>query len=185
MSGIINSVESKSGVIGRKEMSVIRWRLYGDPGTNALDPLGATSDWIVSDGVSESPVEFACGVYGSPTLVTEASGIFSFTETGYYHIASHAAARQTAANSRWIKCNHLLSDNGTSGTYTVVTTGFANQLDNHWGQIALTSLVKVTDVSNDKFKLSVDRETANTVWLNEGTAGVNLTYVDFIKLGML
>ena len=181
MSGIINSAGSKSGVIGRKEMSVIRWRLNASPGTNNQATFGDTSDWIVSESL-----EFAVGYFGSPTLVTEASGIFSFTETGYYQIASHVNAEQTAGDARWVKCIHSLSNNGTAGTFSAVTEGFTNQLDNHKSHIDQSSLVKVTNLSNDKFKMEVTCENENiTHWMYTGTGGLNVTYIDFIKLGGL
>ena len=185
MSGIVNRIGAKSGIIKRKEPSVIRWRLNGDPGANAQDPLGSTADWIVSDGVSENPVEFATGYFGSPTLVTEASGIFSFTETGYYYISSLVATQQFAANTLWIRCYHKLSNNGSGGTYSFTSSSFSSQNDSEYSHIPVQSLVKVDDIANDHFKLVVDRATANPEWLYSATAGENLTYIDFIKLGGL
>ena len=186
MSGIINKIGSKSGTVKREEPSVIRWRLYEDPGSGGQDPLGSNNDWIVSGGaVTDVPVEFAVGYFGSSTLVTEASGIFSFTETGYYHIKSQVMHHQYSGDTLWVRCYHLLSNNGTGGTYNVSTTAYSSTNDNEYSHIPQSSLVKVTDVSNDKFKLAVATQAITTTWLYEGTDGLNVTYIDFIKLGGL
>ena len=106
------------------------------------------------------------GALGS-LLVTESSGIFSFSQTGYYLISSDICFyAATSTSSRYIEAYLYVSTNGGT-TYSVANSGISSLANvtgsNDFANINLQHILDVTNASNFKFKIEVGVEnTLNT-----------------------
>ena len=126
-----------------------------------------TSNWEVPDTENQ-------GNMGS--LVSESSGIFTFSETGYYLIIAQGSTTTNTAGNVTIEI-HITNDNAT---YTVV--GEARTYNSNSNDSTFThTIIDVTNVSNDKVKFVADVDQANGEL--RGSSTQNLTCVSFLKLG--
>ena len=126
-----------------------------------------TSNWEVPDTENQ-------GNMGS--LVSESSGIFTFSETGYYLVIAQGSTITNTAGNVTIEI-HITDDNST---YTVVgeaRTHSSNQNDSTFTH----TIIDVTNVSNDKVKFFADVDQSNCEL--RGSSTQNLTCVSFLKLG--
>ena len=130
-----------------------------------------TSNWAVPNTENQ-------GNLGS--LVSESSGIFSFSSTGFYFIKFEANySITTATNSFGIIEIYLTDDNSTytSSTYSI----FGGQSDYDLGFGGISTIIDVTNTTNDKVKFKFTDQTGNPR-LN-GSTTQNKTVVTFMKLG--
>jgi hypothetical protein len=126
-----------------------------------------TSNWEVPDTENQ-------GNMGS--LVSESSGIFTFSETGYYLVIAQGSTITNTAGNVTIEI-HITNDNAT---YTVV--GEARTYNSNQNDSTFThTIIDVTNVSNDKVKFVADVDQANGEL--RGSSTQNLTCVSFLKLG--
>ena len=126
-----------------------------------------TSNWEVPDTENQ-------GNMGS--LVSESSGIFTFSETGYYLVIAQGSTITNTAGNVTIEI-HITNDNAT---YTVV--GEARTQNSNSNDSTFThTIIDVTNVSNDKVKFVADVDQANGEL--RGSSTQNLTCVSFLKLG--
>ena len=126
-----------------------------------------TSNWEVPDTENQ-------GNMG--TLVSESSGIFTFSETGYYLIIAQGATITNTAGNVTIEV-HITNDNST---YTMVAD--ARTYNSNQNDTTMThTIVDVTNVSNDKVKFFADVDQSNCEL--RGSTTSNLTCVSFLKLG--
>ena len=126
-----------------------------------------TSNWEVPDTENQ-------GNMGS--LVSESSGIFTFSETGYYLVIAQGSTITNTAGNVTIEI-HITNDNAT---YTVV--GEARTYNSNSNDSTFThTIIDVTNVSNDKVKFVADVDQANGEL--RGSSTQNLTCVSFLKLG--
>ncbi len=110
------------------------------------------------------------------SLVSESSGIFTFSETGYYLIFAQGSTTTNTGGNVTIEI-HITDDNST---YTVVgeaRTNSSNQNDSTFTH----TIIDVTNVSNDKVKFFADVDQSNCEL--RGSSTQNLTCVSFLKLG--
>ena len=130
-----------------------------------------TANWEVPDTENQ-------GNMGS--LVSESSGIFTFSSTGYYFVrfdVDHALA--TATNSFGYIEIYLTNDNST---YTASSVGwFGGSSDYDLGFGGISTIIDVTNTTNDKVKFKFTEDTG-TARIN-GSSTVNKSYVTFMKLG--
>ena len=160
-----------------KGIECIVWRMINDDADGNQDPLGGGgADWEISDDTeNEAPL--------LATAVTESSGIFSFASTGYWKIEAGCKFRiDTGDGNERYAAIHIKSTDDNS-TYTSIALGYVQlvEIANTAMQTALTdALIKVTNVDNDKVKLVVTTENANTY--TNGSEGANVTYIIFTKL---
>ena len=120
------------------------------------------------------------GALGS-LLVTESSGIFSFSQTGYYLILSDICFyATTTTSSRYIESYLYVSTNGGS-SYSVANSGITSLANvtgnNDFANINMQHILDVTNASNFKFKIEVNTE--NTV---NNEASNNHSNITIIKL---
>ena len=130
-----------------------------------------TSNWAVPNTENQ-------GNLGS--LVSESSGIFSFSSTGFYFIKFEANySITTATNSFGIIEIYLTDDNSTytSSTYSI----FGGQSDYDLGFGGISTIIDVTNTTNDKVKFKFTDQTGNPR-LN-GSTTQNKSVVTFLKLG--
>ena len=130
-----------------------------------------TSNWAVPNTENQ-------GNLGS--LVSESSGIFSFSSTGFYFIKFEANySITTATNSFGIIEIYLTDDNSTytSSTYSI----FGGQSDYDLGFGGISTIIDVTNTTNDKVKFKFTDNTGSPR-LN-GSTTQNKTVVTVMKLG--
>ena len=130
-----------------------------------------TSNWAVPNTENQ-------GNLGS--LVSESSGIFSFSSTGFYYIRFDVDHTVTvAANTFGIIEIYLTDDNST---YTSAAFAyFGGQSDYDQGFGGISTIIDVTNTTNDKVKFKFTDQTGNPR-LN-GSTTQNKSVVTFLKLG--
>ena len=149
------------------------WRLHTDI-TNNAQPI--TSNWERSD---LSPWE---GYVGNAGL-TESSGVFSFPLTGWYFIHySHDFATASDVNYVYmgLDVSNDSGSNWTSLSYTGGHNGYGNG-DTVYHVSCQTSLFKVTNVSTQKMRFYVERQTGTVITL--GSTSRKQTGFDIFRIG--
>ena len=140
-------------------------------GLSSAQQFRLTANWEVPDTENQ-------GNMGS--LVSESSGIFTFSSTGYYFVrfdVDHALA--TATNTFGYIEIYLTNDNST---YTASSVGwFGGNSDYDLGFGGISTIIDVTNTTNDKVKFKFTEDTG-TARIN-GSSTVNKSYVTFMKLG--
>lgn len=126
-----------------------------------------TSNWEVPDTENQ-------GNKGS--IVSESSGIFTFSETGYYLIIAQGSTITNTAGNVTIEV-HITNDNSTYTMVADARTYSSNQNDTTMTH----TIIDVTDISNDKVKFFADVDHSNCEL--RGSTTQNLTCVSFLKLG--
>ena len=170
---VIDGVTVKDGAIASSFISGLTsglssaqtFRLTAGIG-GAVD-AAITSNWEVPDTENQ-------GNMGS--LVSESSGIFTFSETGYYLIIAQGSTITNTAGNVTIEV-HITNDNSTYTMVADARTYSSNQNDTTMTH----TIVDVTDVSNDKVKFFADVDQSNCEL--RGSTTQNLTCVSFLKLG--
>ena len=169
----VDGVLIKDGLVDGKDVSAITsglssaqtFRLTAGIG-GAVD-AAITSNWEVPDTENQ-------GNMGS--LVSESSGIFTFSETGYYLIFAQGSTTTNSGGNVTIE-THITNDNST---YTMVAE--ARTYDDNSNDTTFShTIIDVTNVSNDKVKFFADVDHSNCEL--RGSTTQNLTCVSFLKLG--
>ena len=130
-----------------------------------------TSNWAVPNTENQ-------GNLGS--LVSESSGIFSFSSTGFYYIRFDVDHTVTVAANTFGIIEILLTDDNstyTSSTYSI----FGGQSDYDLGFGGISTIIDVTNTTNDKVKFKFTDNTGSPR-LN-GSTTQNKSVVTFLKLG--
>ena len=149
------------------------WRITTNFNNNA-QPI--TTNWERSD---LSPWE---GYLGSAGL-TESSGVFSFPSTGWYFIHySHDFATASDVNYVYmgLDVSNDSGSNWTSLSYTGGHNGYGNG-DTVYHVSCQTSLFKVTNVSTQKMRFYVERQTGTVITL--GSTSRKQTGFDIFRIG--
>jgi hypothetical protein len=101
------------------------------------------------------------------TGLSQSSGIFSFPSTGYYLINFSGDFFASAAR---VYVGFFLAVTLDNSNYTTASAGYASLYTNSaYCTNANSFIIKVTDITNIKFKFTVDK--ADTVTLTGSTAG--------------
>ena len=130
-----------------------------------------TSNWAVPNTENQ-------GNLGS--LVSESSGIFSFSSTGFYYIRFDVDHTVTVAANTFGIIEILLTDDNS--TYTSAAFAyFGGQSDYDQGFGGISTIIDVTNTTNDKVKFKFTDNTGSPR-LN-GSTTQNKTVVTFMKLG--
>jgi len=130
-----------------------------------------TANWEVPDTENQ-------GNMGS--LVSESSGIFTFSETGFYFISFGAVHDVNPAGDATAEISiHLTNDNSTYTASAIGTFGGSQVRDAGFGNVS--TIIDVTNTTNDKVKFNFIEYTGNTRIIGSTTA--NKTCVTFMKLG--
>ena len=130
-----------------------------------------TSNWAVPNTENQ-------GNLGS--LVSESSGIFSFSSTGFYYIRFDVDHTVTVAANTFGIIEILLTDDNS--TYTSAAFAyFGGQSDYDQGFGGISTIIDVTNTTNDKVKFKFTDQTGNPR-LN-GSTTQNKSVVTFLKLG--
>ncbi len=149
------------------------WRINANFTNNAV-PIA--SNWERGD---VSPYE---GYLGSAGM-TESSGIFSFPLTGWYFL-SYSHDFYTTSDVNWVYMQVLLSNdsgsNWTNLSYTVAHNGYGNG-DTVYCLGKQTFLFDITNVSTQRMRFDVERETGTVV--TQGNTNRKQTGFDIFRLG--
>jgi hypothetical protein len=130
-----------------------------------------TSNWAVPNTENQ-------GNLGS--LVSESSGIFSFSSTGFYYIRFDVDHTVTvAANTFGIIEIYLTDDNSTYTSAAFAYFGGQSDYDEGFGGIS--TIIDVTNTTNDKVKFKFTDQTGNP--RINGSTTQNKSVVTFLKLG--
>lgn len=130
-----------------------------------------TANWAVPNVENQ-------GNLGS--LVSESSGIFSFSQTGFYKVTFVATCTVISAGNSYGKFRIYSTDDNS--TYNYIAEGFfggTSDYDIH--TLSTSTIIDVTNTTNDKIKFYFAEQTGDTRL--QGTASYNRTYVEFLKLG--
>lgn len=147
---------------------MIIWRMTTNESVGTQEPVGGGgSDWEVADtDLQSTPL--------GNQLVTESSGTFSFTETGWWSIRAYGHGSGTAASNTQASVN-MSSNTG------VLVDAVSNISDaGRRCHISLEALVKITDISTQKIHLAQSDNATNTFSLL-GSTSANKTYIVFEK----
>ena len=130
-----------------------------------------TSNWAVPNTENQ-------GNLGS--LVSESSGIFSFSSTGFYYIRFDVDHTVTVAANTFGIIEILLTDDNS--TYTSAAFAyFGGQSDYDQGFGGISTIIDVTNTTNDKVKFKFTDQTGNP--RINGSTTQNKSVVTFLKLG--
>ena len=123
------------------------------------------------------------GLGNIETYVSSSSGIFSFSQTGYYSIEFIGYLKRT---------NHLIQYAGTSiwmttndSSYTELNESYTNLQDtgNAYGNTSNKVIVDITDTSQCKVKFMAQSSDAGGLDLQAGSGLPMKNYVTFIRIG--
>ena len=115
------------------------------------------------------------------SLVSQSSGVFSFSKTGYYDISYKISVK-----------GHSYANYGGGGirstpdnsTYAIVTEGFEHSdvtSGDRYSDLTLNVNLKVTDISNQKVKFFLFANNANMN--TEASTDINRTFMTFQRVG--
>ena len=149
------------------------WRIHTDF-TNNAQPI--TSNWERGD---VSPWE---GYLGSAGL-TESSGVFTFPSTGWYYV-HYSHDFRTSSDVNWVYMGlELTNDSGSNWTnlsYAAGNNGYGDG-DTTYHLSCQTSIFDVTNVSTQKMRFYVERQTGTVI--TQGNSNRNQTGFDIFRLG--
>ena len=114
------------------------------------------------------------------SLVSESSGIFSFSETGYYLIILAVTSNFNADNAYAPVQIRTTNDNFSSEDMIGIVYARSKQAVEVTGSTSV--IVKITSTTNDKIKFATDITTNGIV---SGATGQNQTSFTFLKVGEL
>jgi hypothetical protein len=130
-----------------------------------------TSNWEVPDSGNQTNL-------GS--LVSESSGEFSFSETGFYQV-SFTAGYEAFGSGNAYGTFRIYSTTDNSTYVEVARAYFGGTGSTDWGQGTIDVILDITNTTNDKVKMYFAEASGDTR-LN-GDSTINSTYVTFKKLG--
>lgn len=180
LDAVRDKFESLTQTIADVSTGAIIWRMINQESDGDNDPLGGGgTDWEISDdSKTEAPT--------SATLVTEASGIFSFESTGYWLITLHGTfglGNAEGDERGAVVAIHATDDyagGATWGRMAQAGAAFEDYAGTTTTSAGCHVLLKIEDVANDKVKFSNWGINANTYVAGSGTE--NVTYAVFMKL---
>ena len=149
------------------------WRITEDF-TNNSQPI--SSNWERGD---VSPWE---GYMGSSGL-TESSGVFTFPSTGWYYV-HYSHDFRTSSDVNWVYMGlELTNDSGSNWTnlsYAAGNNGYGDG-DTTYHLSCQTSIFDVTNVSTQKMRFYVERQTGTVI--TQGNSNRKQTGFDIFRLG--
>lgn len=118
--------------------------------TNTISGMPAGENVITSNWSRVSDTSVKLPVTKKGTGLTESSGVFSFPSTGYYNICYWAYITAGATGSTY---NYIdITDDNSN--YTMMYFSL-NRTGAETYKHDVEAIIKVTDISNDKFRLGV------------------------------
>ena len=112
--------------------------------------------------------------------MSQSSGVFSFPSTGLYLVMFHSSFSRVSANVDVIELRLRGSTDDFSTNALLVEAGGAVTGSTPTELAPLVTLFDVTDISNDKVKITVQADATGTT-LN-GSSTTNKTYITFLRI---
>lgn len=112
--------------------------------------------------------------------MSQSSGVFSFPSTGLYLVMFHSSFSRVSANVDIIELRLRGSTDDFSTNALLVEAGGAVTGSTPTELAPLVTLFDVTDISNDKVKITVQADATGTT-LN-GSSATNKTYITFLRI---
>jgi hypothetical protein len=139
-----------------------------------ISPTDLTTNWERADTYSP-------GYIG--TGMSESSGIFTFPQTGIYHIFNQVSFHQSGSDTHdWVymRC-YATTDNSN---YNAASIGLGHIQDSA-DEISVCSsfIFDVTDTTTHKVKFQVSKQSGNDSVNVGASSSENRTYATFIRLG--
>ena len=179
MSGIINSVGSKSGVIGSNEPEADCWRLTGHESngnsyiTGDAEPLGGGTN----KGALERDDTYGfSGALGAG--MTHSSGVFTFPTSGYWHVNFHMECQYVASDAG--RYTYLSVSTNAGSNWNTASTGRVMLLGGSFAGCSTNKIIDVTDTGQVKVKFGVVGSAATKTL---GNSNENRTFFTFHKIG--
>ena len=122
-------------------------------------------------------------VEGKGSLISESSGIFSFSKTGYYHIGYKISIKGHSYDNYGGGGIRATPDNST---YDIIAEGFEHSdvtSGDRYSDVYTDATFKVTDINNQKVKFFLFSD--NTNMNTEADTDRNRTYMTFQRIGDL
>ena len=122
-------------------------------------------------------------VEGKGSLVSQSSGIFSFSKTGYYHIGYKISIKGHSYDNYGGGGIRATPDNST---YDIIAEGFEHSdvtSGDRYSDVYTDATFKVTDINNQKVKFFLFSD--NTNMNTEADTDRNRTYMTFQRIGDL
>ena len=172
MSGLINSVGVKSGIISINEPEADCWRLTGTL-TGDHEPLGGSGHGTLE---RDDTYGFSSALGAG---MTHSSGIFTFPTTGYWHVNFHMECSfvSNADSGRYAYLS--VTTNGGSNWYTA-STGRVMLLGGSFAGCSTNKIIDVTDTTQVKVRFGVVGSAATETL---GSTSENRTFFTFHKIG--
>jgi len=175
MSGIINQVGARSGIVGWNVSGIkhaVLWRVHTGFTGGAVDPI---VNWERDDS-------FSNGFVGS--AMDESTGIFTFPETGVWDIAFQMSVYHTDSQ-RYIAGNIYTTTNNGSGWdhNAMAETSIGDSGASYvMGSISTRTLFNVSAVGTHKCKFTENNVGSDAISVRGGQ-NTNYTFAVFTRLG--
>jgi len=167
----LSSVTSLPAAISTGITMSDQWRLTADF-TSGSTTLSSNLERVDTSGQ---------GTIGS--AMTESSGVFTFPETGIYHINFQAEVDMNS-DCRWMLV-YIESTRNNGSSWTEIAEGgtFLQQTSSNYTptQLATDSLFDCADTSNHKVRFKIAAVDASLNW--KGSSVDNETHMTFVRLG--
>ena len=169
MSGLINSVTSKSGIVGRTAQisCVDQWRIV-------LSFAGATSVAAITGNVEriDTSPQGTLGVG-----MSETGGVFTFPSTGYWMISAGGSV-SLSGNSRYNALYIFVGGVDLAEGSDEITWDGAGS---HGGNVYVTTMAHITNTSSQTVVFKEIVENGSATW--NGSSTDNRVTFTFMKLG--
>ena len=149
-----------------------QWRL------NTTTTVGSTESFLTAWEVVDNSFYQTIG-----TGLSLSGSVFSFPSTGIYQIIFHGRIHYHSAAQKYLFMElEVTTNNDFSSTATgIVAPIQGGYTDDSYGSLGGSAVLKISDVSNEKFRFRVRSETTNTNL--QGSTNQSQTAFTALKLG--
>ena len=149
-----------------------QWRL------SSTHTVGSTESFLTSWEVVDNSFYQTIG-----TGLSLSGSVFSFPSTGIYQIVFHSRIHFSTSSQKYVFMElEVTTDNDFSSTATgIVAPIQGGYLSDSYGSLGSSVVLKISDISNEKFRFRVRSESANTNL--QGHTSQSQTAFTVIKLG--
>ena len=157
---------------GNQITEVQQWRL------NNTHSVGSTESFLTAWEVVDNSFYQTIG-----TGLSLSGSVFSFPSTGIYQIIFHGRIHYNSAAQKYIFMELQVTTNNdflstATGIVAAIQGGYT---DDSYGSMGGSAVLKISDVSNEKFRFRVRSETTNTNL--QGSTSQSQTAFTVLKLG--
>lgn len=165
-------------------LSQIKGTSYGLTGNvfGSQNPLGNSSNWELADSAT-SGVYAPSNFMSINNLITESSGVFSFTETGYFLILFSCHNISNSGDTSYYQAELQAKPDASTAYQPQATASSTCGATGNQCYVGFHKLLKITDTTNQKIQIVV--ATTNSDHYAQGGSGCARTFITATKLGGL